>query len=759
MKRLLSLLMVILMVLPILAGCGGNNVNLDSEMDMPSLTDKPSESVSTSQTTDTESEETSEESSEATEPIDTEAIDTESDTESDTETETESDSEETEETEKTDTDSSDNVSNDGFEGVTSFSVYTYIPTKINLTASITSSAVKTTAQSEKLTVVAKKGTEWYKVKYGRFQGYVPQDFVTTDIDDTIFNNLLTFDQKAITVKTGKNATIHQYPFTSNLIEQKELTLKNSDTSNEELIKTGENNSGTLYKVSYMGETYYIKAQSSSSLLFNDIEFDNSGIGGSTEIIDSSIYDDMNIEELLNPNKFQGSDIYSSIDYNNYNFKILLDNTNSNKEFILESDGELIKDSLINRQEYVEEYLGISFAFTETLGGYSNMEFFALEIEIANQVGYSYDLALAYNLIGAVVAAKGLSKNLADSMTLNPFYTQKEYWSKDFIRTARIGSKIFWITDMSSWNTISNMLCIYVNETYFKDVNTRMDKYDLYDLVDNKQWTMENMLILAQGAYDDTNMDKRVDDGDSFGLQAAEYASSLDLWINAAGFKLVEANAHGQRSWMFDNKDTKEFIDWWQSKLKNDAVDNGNNSNVNMFKQSRAMFSCCNVAMVESQGIEFNYTVLPMPMYTASIKDGYSTPLTNSYTSYMIPSGLNSTEFERSANVLDLLAAEGNRRLAPTYFEIFLKRMTAADDPDMQRMFNIIRSSVVFDFGMICGSALTVNNLTGSGESEVFIMLRRVWSGYSVYTDIDYVWSEINSTATSKLNNFVTSLEK
>jgi len=470
--------------------------------------------------------------------------------------------------------------------------------------------------------------------------------------------------------------------------------------------------------------------------------------------DTSIFDDMTIEDLLKPENFIGSDIPEDVDFGGYTFNMLVDTTNYNKEFVAESDGDLIKDAVVSRQDYIEEYVGIDFAFTETTGGYNNMEGYANEIEIASGAGTPYDLALAYNLIPPVVAAKGLSKDLAESENLKLLETEKPYWGQTFRDEVQIQSRIFWMSDNSSWNNVRNMLCMYVNLEYFSRVNEGKTKADLYAMVDNKTWTIDNLIALIQNSYNDDTLDQAVDDGDSFGLQAAESGAWLDNWIYAAGFRHTEKNAEGLYEWTWGNQEFIDFVKWWQEKLGDKNIDKQDTTQYKMFKESRAMFALSTVGMTE-QNLELEYTVLPLPLYNRNIKDGYSTPFSNTYSSYLIPKAAATEAFERSATVLELLAAEGNRRLAPVYFEIYLKRQSAAEDPDMQRMFNIIRNSIVFDLGYLYGSSLTVEKLDGSGAmAEVFINLRWIWSGASGYDSIETVWAAISSTATTKLSNLM-----
>ncbi len=174
----------------------------------------------------------------------------------------------------------------------------------------------------------------------------------------------------------------------------------------------------------------------------------------------------------------------------------------------------------------------------------------------------------------------------------------------------------------------------------------------------------------------------------------------------------------------------------------------------MFLEGRSMFSLSTVGMTE-QNPEIEYTVLPLPLYKSSVKNTYSTPFSNTYSSWLIPKATKSDAFERSAAVLEALAGRANQVIAPRYFELYLKRQVAANDPEMMTMFNVIRNSIVFDLGYLYGSSLTCENLGGgSGYAEVFIFLRRVWSDNKTYPNITTVWAQIKGTATTKLNNLM-----
>ncbi|MBR6680090.1 MAG: hypothetical protein IKL59_02395 [Clostridia bacterium] len=458
-----------------------------------------------------------------------------------------------------------------------------------------------------------------------------------------------------------------------------------------------------------------------------------------------------------------SDIHEDIDYGGYDFVVLADDTVMNREFLENSNGELVKDTIVMRQEYVEEFLGIKFHLVVLEGGYGNVEEYASEIAAASGAGTPYDLALAHNLIPPVIAAKGLARDLAESEALNLYHTEKPYWAQKINQEILIGGRFFWASDTASYNNLHHMLCIFTNLEYFSRINEGYDKNDLYSFVTNKTWTMESMFVLAQGAYENINKEgeeaQGADDLDSYGLQADESGDWLDNWLYATGLRLTSLKENGTYHWDLAQNEVVSFIDWWQEALNDDDVDKQDGSPYKMFEEGRAMFALSNLGMVE-QSLEIECTILPLPFYNYAIKNTYSTPLADGYSSWLIPRAIKKEAFQRSSTVLETLAGGANRYIAPAYFEIYLKRQLAVNDPEMKKMFNIIRDSVVFDIGHLYGYSLTVAPLDEDGdEIPVYVALRNVWAGNGTgdYADIETIWSKIKDESAIKLSSLMTEL--
>ena len=153
---------------------------------------------------------------------------------------------------------------------TQFSVYTYVSTQLRASANMKASEIITVDAATQLTVIAKNET-WYKVRCGADEGYVPQDFVTSNKADTEFEDFAAEDYKTIQIKGDADnvnkVNIRQYPIVSDYLTNAVVkTLTYAETSEGQLLMIGKNTSGNWYKVSYDNGVYYLKINSATKPL-------------------------------------------------------------------------------------------------------------------------------------------------------------------------------------------------------------------------------------------------------------------------------------------------------------------------------------------------------------------------------------------------------------------------------------------------------------------------------------------------------------
>ncbi len=447
-------------------------------------------------------------------------------------------------------------------------------------------------------------------------------------------------------------------------------------------------------------------------------------------------------------KYEKDDLPEDLNYNEYDFTILCDREQYGKSFADTYTGDVINSALFERMATVESRLNVKLDVVREAGAYSNMGTFAQKLSLA---GSDFDLVLSYNLTPATMASQGLIRDIKSTQYIN---FDKPWWSKELLQNVTINDKVYFTADNSSWNNIRNMLGLFVDKELFLANHSDMTIDDLYDLVENDQWTMAKMFELVKDTRDDDGLTGDTD-GDIYGLSLG-HPNWIEAFYYGAGFKTLSANEAGEWSFEIGSQSSINFVDWFVSEYHgNESVKTNDPTQYDLFKNSRSMFYVSALSMVE-QKLTQEFTVLPIPMYDIE-QGGYKTHFSNTYDMYSIPTA--ATDPNRSAAVLECLASEAYRRIGPAYFDVYLKKQNASD-ARLPKMYDIIREGIVFDMGYIFGSQLDMNDGVSDSGSPIddfpVYYVRRSLIQFSGWENLGAKWTE--SVNLQHLNKWQTSLD-
>ncbi len=121
-----------------------------------------------------------------------------------------------------------------------------------------------------------------------------------------------------------------------------------------------------------------------------------------------------------------------------------------------------------------------------------------------------------------------------------------------------------------------------------------------------------------------------------------------------------------------------------------------------FKNKQLIFllNSLTAASTTLRDADFRYGVLQSPKWDEA-QENYIT--TASYTGSMYAIPRDAKDPDISSAVIEALASEGYYRVAPEFFETALKVKYSSDD-DSARMYDIIKGSVMYDFGRVYSMA-------------------------------------------------------
>ena len=417
------------------------------------------------------------------------------------------------------------------------------------------------------------------------------------------------------------------------------------------------------------------------------------------------------------------DTVPTMNFGNDEITILCWNSESLEEFDAEFGESVIENSVFERDDAVEERLGIVLTYEQTAGDSKNVTNYLKKVQAASDAGDSWDLIASYSRSAAVCASKGLLRDLS---TLDNSYLDftQPWWSQDLIEKTSIGSSFFLCTGDVSISLVQMIYCTYFN----MDMIEQYGLESPYDLVDSNEWTFEKMLSMTKNIYRDNNNSNIVDLGDTLGLVGAYY--DYPALLHGCNVPIVERNATGSfvlssvykgEKAMDIMRDLSDSISLCSAYVS----DNSYNSD-KMFKGAQAIFrvAASGYALKSLSGVEFEYGCVPCPKYTAD-QDRYYSAVRQPISIYGIMVQEPDDRIARATATLECLASEGYRTTTPVVFEQSMKYLKATS-PEMSKMLQLIRDTAWFDFARIYSEETKYvcdkpgNILRKNGSWETFV---------------------------------------
>ena len=339
-----------------------------------------------------------------------------------------------------------------------------------------------------------------------------------------------------------------------------------------------------------------------------------------------------------------------------------------------------------RNQTVEERLGIVLNWKhEPCYSGTEKNRFAQMVESDCKAGNEFDCVISYNLVPYGLANKGYCQNLAKTKYID---LSGPWWPSAFLDTMLYKEQIFALVNSCGVGTLSNLSCIYFNNTLLEDRQLESP----YELVPSNQWTLEKMKELVKDTYVDVNQNKKVDKEDFFGVSTST-KPRITCWYYGAGVRFSSLNEAGELELIANDVEAissavNGILDLFSNQ---DAFLVDNNSN-KMFLEQRTLFylATLNLATVIQ---EIDYGVAPIPKLN-SAQSRYYTHVPNTHDAWFLPTGVKDPDC--SSAFIECMASEAYRQVNVVYYETNLKLRYAPDDR-LAQMYDLIRESITFDF--------------------------------------------------------------
>ncbi len=362
----------------------------------------------------------------------------------------------------------------------------------------------------------------------------------------------------------------------------------------------------------------------------------------------------------------------------------------------EQTGEVLNDSVYNRNQTLEEKYNISLVSAEFAdhGAINN------ELKKAITAGDAlYDAVFPGFEVAFQMAMDGSLYELSEIPHLQ---TDKEWWWNTVAENTSIAGKNYFISGDMNIGAMNASGLIYFNKQILSDHQLESP----YTIVDEGKWTLETMAALSAHVTYDVNGDGAMDHNDAYGTVSSSFGwqplfyGSGQLLIAKDGTDTPYLEAGSEQNYDHISAVVGFLND--QSTTYNVNHSKGFSDlgklTVDMFYNNQALFFIeVMYGVPEFREMESDFGLLPLPKANEA-QQSYSTYLhAGNATAVAVP--IINTSLDRTGKILEDMAFYSSEHVRPAFYDIMLKSKFARDD-DSARMLDIILSNFTIDLALV-----------------------------------------------------------
>lgn len=371
------------------------------------------------------------------------------------------------------------------------------------------------------------------------------------------------------------------------------------------------------------------------------------------------------------------------------------------EFFVENEsGEPVNDAIYTRNIHVEEQLGIILDWIGTPGNYGNQAAFVTTAQNNINAGGTdtYDFFCGYSMTAPTLAVKGLTKALGEYPIID---LELPWWPESLVSKATINGKTFFVSGDISTNVLYMMYGVFFNKSIYENVHR--GKENIYEVVKNKEWTIDKLVELSEGVYEDLNNNNVSDYGDRFGFQSIDLhfdafyigAGLTNIVIDEAGNLVISPDFEGETAIDLAEK-VCNFL--FKSGNAYGSGTTSKDSSAAAFSRGEALFAMDRVYIASGtlKNSDVEYGLIPVPMYNTD-QENYVSCMAFPFTFYSMSTA--TTQGEAAAATLEDMAYESYILISPALFDQSMKSRYSSEANDAQ-MYDLIHDTICFELGRI-----------------------------------------------------------
>lgn len=394
-----------------------------------------------------------------------------------------------------------------------------------------------------------------------------------------------------------------------------------------------------------------------------------------------------------------ANVPSNLDLGKEEFRMLVyDNANSvwyDVDFAAtEFNSDILNDAAYQRMVEVEENLNVDVVAYPSPG--YGFDYMNTAVSSGDDL---YDAGVVAARKAATLAERGYLHDLfSDNVILD---TAAPWWDQGCTSGLSVANRLYMIAGDISILYRKSVRVYYFSKQIAENYADQIP--NMYELVDNGDWTMEALYECVMAVSEDLDGDDNMTGDDMFGLIYT--VDTMGTGLIGAGVQIVTKDEDDIPQLTFYNDDTVAAFDLISEIIYDydHSVTGGDRPNLtglgSMFMSDRALFNNCELHNIASfRAMETDFGILPTPKY-----DEYQ----EQYRSIInpVPAGMivipitNEFNLDNTCYVLDSLGASSKNILTPAYIETYLEGRGARDE-ESRNSLNIVFNNIVFDLGYI-----------------------------------------------------------
>ena len=387
----------------------------------------------------------------------------------------------------------------------------------------------------------------------------------------------------------------------------------------------------------------------------------------------------------------------------------------------ETNGDLINDSVYNRNAAVEEQYSVVISKVYASVNNIGLDYMSTVRSMHSSGDDAYQILTLRSVQIGTLTLENMMHNIADSEYID---LEKPWWNRDSVTSLSLGGNIYWASSEFLLRDKGATACIFYNGRIAED--NGID--NLYELAADGEWTMEELIATASLAATE-NGDNVWNENDVWGAVCGD--DTVNYLYNGAGLKFGYINEDGYLVYDFGSDEQVStlksiFDDVMYAEFYANTYSNPSAKNVK-FDNDNVLYHFGMIKDVTThRQMETNYGILPIPKYDTA-QENYSSLVWMHHDSILgISSTVKNTDMVEI--VLEALSAESYYTVYRDFYDTVIMGRSARDQQSKE-MLEIIFDTRSFDPGLIWDTtpfAGKILRLSATGNSDI----ASLWATYS-----------------------------